>query len=171
MTAVRARFRATIASLEKHRNYRLYFAGQCVSARRDVDAGHRAAVARARGDAHAGRRTASSSSAATSPMLLFGLFSGTIADRFDYRRLVIATQVASMLIATALAVLTHSGSPPLWAVFVLAALGGLVFILDAPTRQALTFQLVGPDDLPNAVALNATIFNVARILGPATQAS
>ena len=166
MSAATVRFRATFSSLRKHRNYRLYFVGQCISLvgtwMQDT-----ALPWLVLEETHSPVMVGFLVFCRYVPMLVFGLFSGAIADRFDYRRLVIATQVASMLIATALALLALAGDPPLWALFVLAALGGLVFIVDAPTRQAFTFQLVGPDDLPNAVGLNATMFNVARIIGPA----
>jgi MFS family permease len=166
MTAATVRFRATTSSLRKYRNYRLYFIGQCISLvgtwMQDT-----ALPWLVLEETHSPVMVGFLVFCRYVPMLVFGLFSGAIADRFDYRRLVIATQVASMLIATTLAVLTLAGNPPLWTLFVLAVLGGLVFIVDAPTRQALTFQLVGPDDLPNAIGLNATMFNVARIIGPA----
>ena len=98
---------------------------------------------------------------------LFGLFSGALADRFDNRRVVIVTQASSMLVAAGLAVLAFSGVDQVWPYFVLAFLGGSALVFDAPNRHALTFQLVGRDELPNAVALNSSLFNAGRIVGPA----
>jgi MFS family permease len=77
------------------------------------------------------------------------------------------TQAAAMAVSAALAVVTLTGTATLPVVFVLASLGGIAFAFDAPGRQALTFQLVGPRELPNAVALNSGMFNASRIVGPA----
>jgi MFS family permease len=161
------RFRDTFASLEKHRNYRLYFIGQVVSMFGNwmQDTALPWLVLE---QTHSPVAVGFLVFCRYLPVMTFGLFSGAVADRFDYRRLVIWTQIASMLVATALAVLTLAGTPPLWAVYLLAVIGGCIFVLDAPTRNVLTYQLVGPEELPNAVALNASIFNVARIFGPAT---
>ncbi|MDQ4082219.1 MAG: MFS transporter, partial [Actinomycetota bacterium] len=80
---------------------------------------------------------------------------------------VIATQAVSMLLAAVLAALTLVGSIASWQVFLIAALRGVVLVLDNPARQALTFRMVGPTELPNAVALNSSLFNAARVVGPA----
>src|SRR4051794_16527496 len=101
------------------------------------------------------------------PFTVFGLFAGVVVDRLDARRTVIWTQVVSMGIAGALAALTLAGVVTTWEVLLLAALRGVVLVLDAPARQALTFQMVGRDELPNAVALNSSLFNAARVIGPA----
>ena len=101
------------------------------------------------------------------PFMVFGLFSGALADRFDNRRVVIVTQASSMVVAAGLAVLAFSGVHQLWPYFVLAFLGGAALVFDAPNRHALTFQLVGRDELPNAVALNSSLFNAGRVVGPA----
>jgi MFS family permease len=78
-----------------------------------------------------------------------------------------ATQAISMVISAGLAALVLSGQRALWPVYVLALLGGIATVFDAPNRHALTFQLVGRDELPNAVALNASLFNASRVVGPA----
>jgi MFS family permease len=101
------------------------------------------------------------------PFMLFGLFSGALADRFDNRRVVILTQSSSMLVAAGLASLAFSGVEEVWPYFVLAFLGGAALVLDAPNRHALTFQLVGRNELSNAVALNSSLFNAGRVVGPA----
>jgi MFS family permease len=101
------------------------------------------------------------------PFTVFGLVSGVIVDRFDPRRVVIGTQAASMGLASALAGIALAGLSSPWPVYLLAALRGTVLVLDAPARQALTYQMVGPSELPNAVGLNSSLFNAARVLGPA----
>ena len=99
--------------------------------------------------------------------MLFGLYAGVIADRLDNRKLVMATQAAQMLVSAALTVLAFSGWENIPIVYVLAFLGGSALVLDAPGRQSLTFQMVGRDELPNAIALNTGLFNGSRIIGPA----
>ena len=79
----------------------------------------------------------------------------------------IGTQTASMVIAAALAALTLSGHVQLWEIYTLATLGGVAIIFDGPNRHALTFRLVGRDELPNAIALNSSLFNAGRVIGPA----
>jgi MFS family permease len=101
------------------------------------------------------------------PFTFFGLFAGALADRFDNRRLVMTTQAAAMCVSIALAVLALTDSAAVWSAYALAFLGGTTFVFDAPGRHALTFQLVGRDELPNAVALNASLFNASRTVGPA----
>jgi MFS family permease len=101
------------------------------------------------------------------PFTLFGLVAGVVADRIDNRKLVIATQSVSMLLSAILATLVLTGTESLWLVYVLAVLGGTALVFDAPGRHALTFQMVGRDELPNAVALNASLFNASRVVGPA----
>lgn len=101
------------------------------------------------------------------PFSVLGLFAGVFADRLDPRRLVMTTQAAAMVTATLLALLTLLGSIEPWQVYVLAVVRGIVLVFDAPARQAFTYQMVGPAELPNAVALNASLFNAARVVGPA----
>ncbi len=100
------------------------------------------------------------------PFLTLGLFSGVMADRFDNRRLLIWTQAGQLVATAALAALAFS-TDQAWPFFLLGAIAGAGTVLDAPSRQALTYQLVGRDDLPNAVALNSGVFNAGRVLGPA----
>jgi len=101
------------------------------------------------------------------PVFLMAPFGGALADRFDRRRLLVGTQVASSVLALLLAALTLSGQVTVWQVFTLAALLGLVNGVDLPARQAFTVELVGREDLPNAIALNSSAFNSARLIGPA----
>ena len=155
----------TFASL-KYRNYRLFFSGQIVSITGTWM--QNVAMAWLVLDL-TGSPVAVGILALCQflPFSVFGLFSGVITDRLDPRRLVIATQAASMVLASVLAVLTLLGDITTWQVYVLAALRGCVLVFDAPARQALTYQMVGPAELPNAVALNSSLFNGARVAGPA----
>ncbi len=101
------------------------------------------------------------------PVLLFGLQGGLIADRFSKRKLILATQVSMGLLALALGLLDLFGAVGLYDVYVFAFLLGMVTAVDNPTRQAFVSELVGSDELPNAVGLNSATFNAARIFGPA----
>jgi MFS family permease len=101
------------------------------------------------------------------PVLLFGLYGGVLADRYDKRRLLIGAQAAMGVLAFALAVLDLTGVVALWHVFVLAFGLGLVSAVDTPARQSFIVEMVGPADLPNAISLNSATFNSARIIGPA----
>ena len=163
--AILALNRRTFASLG-HRNYRLYFLGQVVS----VTGTWMQNIAMAwliLDLTHSPVAVGALALCQFLPFTVFGLFSGVLVDRFDARRLVIWTQAASMVLAVALAVPTLLGVVEPWIVYLLAGLRGTVLVLDAPSRQALTFQMVGPRELPNAVALNSSLFNAARVLGPA----
>jgi MFS family permease len=101
------------------------------------------------------------------PFTIFGLTAGLVADRVDSRRLVMVTQGAALVVSILLAIVTLTGTATLPLVYVLAALGGITLAFDAPARQSLTYQMVGPRELPNAVALNAGLFNGSRVIGPA----
>jgi MFS family permease len=156
----------TFSSLRKHRNYRLFFSGQLISVSGTwmQDTALPWLVLQL---THSPVYVGLLVFARYAPFMAFGLFSGALADRFDNRRVVIVTQASSMLIAAGLAVLALSGVDQLWPYFVLAFLGGTALVFDAPNRHALTFQLVGRDELPNAVALNSSLFNAGRVVGPA----
>ncbi|MGY1606613.1 MULTISPECIES: MFS transporter [unclassified Geodermatophilus] len=101
------------------------------------------------------------------PTLLLGLYGGVLADRYDKRRVLVLTQVLMGLLALVLAGLVAADAVALWHVFVLAAGLGSVSAVDAPVRQAFVSEMVGRELLPNAVGLNSTIFNGARLVGPA----
>jgi MFS family permease len=101
------------------------------------------------------------------PFLLFGLLGGVAADRFDPRRLVLVAQTASMAVAATMAGVALAGETTVWAVDLLAFLRGCTLVVDGPARQSLTYQMVGRAELPNAVALNSSLFNASRVVGPA----
>ena len=101
------------------------------------------------------------------PILLFGMQGGVIADRFSKRKLLIATQVSMGLLALGLGLLDLSGAVTLYDVYIFAFVLGLATAVDNPTRQSFVSELVGKNELPNAVGLNSATFNAARIFGPA----
>lgn len=101
------------------------------------------------------------------PVFLLAPIGGMAADRWNRRYIVIATQASSMVLAMILALLTLSGRVRVWEVILLASLMGVVNAFDIPTRQAFLVEMVGREDLMNAIALNSSMFNGARIIGPA----
>jgi len=161
--ALRAR---TFRSLRRHRNYRIFFTGQLVSLAGTWMQNVALAwlVIELSGSPLAIGALAFWRFV---PFTVFGLIAGVVADRIESRKLVMATQAAAMAISIALAVVTLTGTATLAIVYVLAALGGVALAFDAPGRQSLTFQMVGPRELPNAVALNSGLFNGSRVIGPA----
>ncbi|HUR52069.1 MAG TPA: MFS transporter [Mycobacteriales bacterium] len=101
------------------------------------------------------------------PVLLFGLYGGLLADRYDKRMLLVGAQASMGVLALVLGVLDLTGHVELWHVYALAFGLGCASVVDTPTRQAFVSEMVGPTDLPNAVSLNSATFNVSRIVGPA----
>ncbi len=161
--------RKTFSSLSV-RNYRLFFYGQLVS----LIGTWTQTVAQAwlvlRLSHNDGFALGLLAAAQFLPLLVLSPWAGLIADRFDKRRVLIATQTAMGILAGILAVLTIAGVVSLWMVFVLAMLLGLANAFDVPTRQAFVSEMVGSESLANAVGLNSSIFNAARIVGPAVGA-
>jgi len=155
----------TFASLRKYRNFRLFFTGQVIS----VSGTWMQNVALAW---FVYQLTGSPLAVGIltfcrfAPQTLFGLFAGVLADRLDNRRLMMATQASSMAVAVALTGLAFTGSAQVWQVYVLAVLAGVAQVFDSPGRHALVYQMVGRRELPNAIALNTSVFNASRIVGP-----
>ena len=100
------------------------------------------------------------------PMLLFSFYAGTLIDRWSKRKILLFTQTLSAILALILAVDVQLHTVTFWHVLIIATLLGLTNTLDAPTRQAFMIELVGKQDLMNAIVLNSSIFNGARIIGP-----
>lgn len=150
----------------RHRNYRLFFAGQLVSLVGTwmQQLAQSWLILELTGDPFVlGLLTALT----FLPVLVLGLFGGLIADALPKRRTLIATQAVQMLLAFALFGLVVTGSVEVWHLLLLATLLGVSNAVDMPTRQAFTVEMVGREDVPNAVALNSAVFNGARIVGPA----
>jgi len=166
MRLLRAAGARTFTSLRIHRNYRLFFTGQIISVIGTWM--QNTALAWFVVDlTHSPLAVGFLAFCRFVPFSVFGLVSGVVADRFDNRRLVMTTQVFQMAVSVVLAALAFSGHATIWEVYALAVLGGVGLVFDAPGRNSLTYQMVGRDELPNAIALNASLFNASRVLGPA----
>jgi MFS family permease len=150
----------------RNRNYRLYFFGQVVS----MTGTWMQSVAMAW---LVLRITGSGLALGLAPALQFlpitlaGPWGGVLADRFDKRKIIIATQISSAGVALALGLVTVTGLVDLWMVYLLALLLGVINLIDMPARQAFVMEMVGREDLTNAVSLNSVLVNLARIVGPA----
>jgi MFS family permease len=103
----------------------------------------------------------------TLPVLILGPYGGVIADRVDKRRLMVVLQSAMGVQALVLGLLVVLGSVRFWEILVLAVILGLNNTFENPARQAFVLEMVGPDEVRNAVSLNSTLFNAARAIGPA----
>jgi MFS family permease len=101
------------------------------------------------------------------PMLLLGAPAGVLVDRIDNRRLLVATSTVSGVLALTFGVVVATGHVTIWWIYALTMALGLVLALERPAMQAILFQLVGPELLPNAVAANGTINSISRLIGPA----
>ena len=149
-----------------HRNFRLFWSGQLVS----LVGTWMQTVAQSwlvltlTGDPLALGITAACQ---FTPVLLFGLFGGVIADALPKRRTLVVTQAVSLILALVLGVLVITRAVEVWHVYLLAVGLGLVNAVDMPVRQSFVVEMVGREDVANAVALNSAVFNGARIVGPA----
>jgi MFS family permease len=157
--------RRTFSSL-RYRNYRLFFGGQAIS--QTGSWMQRIALGwyvlqLTNGDSFA---VGIMALAQFLPFTLFGLFAGVLTDRLDARRLVLGTQVAQLVSAVALAIIAVAGVAEPWMLYTIAFVNGLILVLDVPSRQQLTYRMVGRETLSNAIALNSSLFNASRIFGP-----
>ena len=157
--------RAAFASLRVH-NYRLYFFGQLVS---QIGTWMQSTALSwfVLSRTHSAFALGAVSMFRTLPVLLFALVGGVIADRLPKQRLLIGTQSGLALQATILAVLTGSGLITLPLIYALAVAQGVCNALDNPARQSFVMEMVGPRDVPNAVALNSSLIQMTRLVGPA----
>lgn len=165
MSAVRAAVQRTFSSLHI-RNYRLYFTAQLIS----VSGTWMQTVAQAWLVLHlsgSGVDLGTVVGLQFLPMLLFGPVGGLVADRVNKRRLLFLTQSSAGALAVILGILTVTHTVQLWQVYVLATLLGVVNVFDNPTRQSFVMEMVGREDLPNAVSLNTVVMNASRVIGPA----
>ena len=160
-----SRWRTTFRAL-RHRNFQLFFSGQLIS----LIGTWMQNIAQAwlvYSMTHSPVLLGAIGFASQIPAFLAAPFGGAVADRWSRHKLVIATQVSSMILAFILAGLTLTHIIQVWHVFVLAILLGIVNAFDIPGRQAFMVEMVGKEDLMNAIALNSSMFNGARIVGPA----
>jgi MFS family permease len=149
----------------RNRNYRLYFAGQSIS----LSGTWMQTIAQAWLVLQITNSKVALGTVTLLqflPITLFVLFAGVIADRVPKRNFILATQALAMSQALVLAALVWSGRVELWHVYALALVLGLANAFEQPTRQAFVVEMVGRDDLMNAVALNSGMFNGARLIGP-----
>ena len=156
---------ATLRALQ-HRNFQLFFGGQIISLIGTwmQNVAQSWLVYRLTGSSVL---LGAISFAGMIPVFLMAPIAGIVADRYDRRAVVIATQTSSMLLAFALAALTLTGAVRIPYIFVLSALLGVVNAFDIPARQAFMVEMVGRTDLMNGIALNSSMFNASRVIGPA----
>jgi MFS family permease len=149
-----------------HRNFRLFFAGQLISLIGTwmQNIAQSWLVYKLTGSA---ALLGAVGFAGQIPVFLLAPVGGAVADRHNRHRIVVATQTTSMVLAFILAALTLAGRITVWEIVVLASLLGVVNAFDIPTRQAFLVEMVGKEDLMNAIALNSSMFNGARVIGPA----
>src|SRR5262249_33105932 len=154
----------TVAAL-RNRNYRLYWSGQLISLMGTFmqSIGQAWLVLNV---THSAVQLGLVGALQFLPVLLFSVFGGVFADRWPKRIILLVTDSAAMLQSGVLWALTASATVHLWHVNILALLLGITSSLDQPTRSAFVIELVGREDLPNAVALNSALSNLARIVGP-----
>jgi len=159
-----ALLRSTFASL-RHRNFRLFFAGQMVSL-----------IGTWMQNTAQGwlvyQETGSKlmlgvvAAVASGPMMLFSIWGGSVADRHSKRKILLSTQLSMMILAFVFAGLVWSGRIRPWHILTLAGLGGLAMAFDMPARQAFMVEMTSREDLINAISLNSSIVNGARVVGP-----
>ncbi len=161
-------FRRTFESLHT-RNYRLFFFGQLVS--------YVGEWMQIMAEAwlllqltHNGAAVGGTFAVRFAPVLMFGLWGGVMADRFDRRTLLIITQSLAGVLAIALWLIVLADVANVWSVYAIAFGLGLVTVVDHPAHNAFVEEMVGPEHMPNAVALNSAVLNAARITGPALAA-
>jgi MFS family permease len=161
---MQATLRRTFASFHV-RNFKLYFIGQglslCGTWMQTI-----ALTWLVLKLTHSGTQLGLVTAAQFLPILLFGVWGGVLADRLPKRRVLYVTQSLSGILALLLAILVATGDVRLWMVYVIASAFGLVLSIDNPSRQSFVVEMVGSDLLKNAVTLNSTVVNAARVIGP-----
>jgi MFS family permease len=156
---------STFASL-RHRNFQLYFGGMLISSIGTwMQIIAQSWLVYQIGHSELALGLVAFASAI--PVLVVSPWAGVIVDRVSRRNLLILTQAGAMLLALILAGLTFAGVVQEWHIILLSALVGVVNAFDAPARQAFIPEMVGKEDMPNAIALNSVMFNGARVIGPA----
>jgi len=166
MTRARRLGRDTFASL-KHRNYRLYFTGQIIS----VTGTWMQRLAQAwlilKLTHNNGFALGVESGLQFLPVLLFGAWGGVIADRYEKRKILYVTQIMAALLAFGLGLIVAVGAATVLLDYLFSVLLGFVNVLDNPARQTFVMEMVGREELPNAVGLNSVVMNSSRVVGPA----
>lgn len=157
-------FRKTFSAF-KHRNFRLYFSGQLISFTGSwmTTTAQGWLVYQLTGSKALLGVVAA---AASAPMLVFSTLGGWIADRYPKRSVIVCTQITMMFLSLAIAVLVWTKVVQPWQIIVLAVLGGITMAFDMPARQSFVIEMTSREDLMNAISLNSSAFNCARIVGP-----
>jgi MFS family permease len=164
--ALESIFSRTFSSLAKHRNYRLYFYGQVISRIGSwLESAAQAWLILEL--THSAQAVGVLAFCLYIPYALFGLVGSALADRFDRRKMLIVTQCAMTVCAAALAVVAFAHVDKVWVIDLIAAVRGTIMVFNNPSRQSLIVQLVGRSELQNAIALNSSLNNSTRIIGPA----
>jgi MFS family permease len=157
--------RSGLLKVFRHRNYRLFFTGQLISLMGSWMQ-NTAQPWLVYSLTHSTVLLGVTSFCSTVPVFLMTPFGGMVADRVDRRKFLLVTQSAAMLQAAILAALTLSGVVQVWEIICLALIAGLINSFDIPSRQSMTLDMVGREDLRHAISLNSMMFNMARIVGP-----
>ena len=157
-------FRKTFAAL-KHRNFRLFFSGQLISFTGTwmTTTAQGWLVYQLTGSKVLLGLVAA---AASAPMLFFATWGGWVADRYPKRSVIVVTQACQMMLSLTMAALVWSELVRPWQIIVLAILGGITMAFDMPARQSFVIEMTSREDLMNAISLNSSAFNCARIIGP-----
>jgi MFS family permease len=157
-------FRKTFSAF-KHRNFRLYFSGQLISFTGTwmTTTAQGWLVYQLTGSKALLGVVAA---AASAPMLFFATWGGWVADRYPKRSVIVMTQICSMILSLTMAVLVWTRVVQPWHIIVLAILGGVTMAFDMPARQSFVIEMTSREDLMNAISLNSSAFNCARIIGP-----
>jgi MFS family permease len=157
-------FRKTFSAF-KHRNFRLYFSGQLISFTGTwmTTTAQGWLVYQLTGSKALLGIVAA---AASAPLLFFATWGGWVADRYPKRSVVVATQICFMILSLAMAALVWAKFVQPWHIIVLAVLGGITMAFDMPARQSFVIEMTSREDLMNAISLNSSAFNCARIVGP-----
>ena len=157
-------FRKTFSAL-RHRNFRLFFSGQLISFTGTwmTTTAQGWLVYQLTGSKALLGLVAA---AASAPMLFFATWGGWVADRYPKRNVIVVTQTCSMVLSFAIAALAWSKLIQPWHIIVLAVLGGITMAFDMPARQSFVIEMTSREDLMNAISLNSSAFNCARIVGP-----
>ena len=164
VTTGRISFRKTFSAL-RHRNFRLFFSGQLISFTGTwmTTTAQGWLVYQLTGSKALLGVVAA---AASAPMLFFATWGGWVADRYPKRSVVVVTQICNMLLSLSMAVLVWTKVVQPWHIIVLAILGGVTMAFDMPARQSFVIEMTSREDLMNAISLNSSAFNAARIIGP-----
>src|ERR671910_3674932 len=166
MSRLADEMRKTFASMHISRNFRLFFVGQLISVTGTWVNWTAGAVLVLR-LTDSGIALGIQSALLFLPVLLFGVYAGSLADRFDKRRILVWSNAGYGVLAAVQFALVATDVVQIWMVFVIAFLTGLILAIEPPTRQSFYVELVGEEHITNAVSLNSAVFTGTRILGGA----